>query len=80
MNTCRAIGANVDEPPDSGFADIGSASDWAIEGINFVRSNEIMQGTGSNSFSPLELYSREQSIITLNNIRYEDWLKNDIVI
>ena len=74
MNTCSAIGANVDDPPDSGFADLGNASDWAIDGINFVRANGIMQGTGSNNFSPLEYYTREQSIITLNNIRFDAWI------
>ena len=68
MNTCKAIGSNVDNPPASSFADIGSASSWAVNGINFVSANGIMQGTGDNNFSPSAPYTREQSIITFNNI------------
>jgi len=68
MNTCRAIGANVSNPPSSGFADMGSAATWAVDGINFVRANGIMQGTGGNNFSPLSAYTREQSIITILRI------------
>ena len=72
MNTCRAIGANVDNPPDSGFADMDSASSWAVDGINFVKANGIMQGTGNNNFSPTAAYTREQSIITFNNINHNE--------
>ena len=71
MNTCRAIGADVSNPPASGFADMGTASDWAVNGINFVRAKGIMQGTGDNNFSPRANYTREQSIITFNNIDLE---------
>ena len=70
MNTCKAIGANVDDPPASGFNDIDAASDWAVNGISFVRANGIMQGTNLDPplFSPQAFYTREQSIITFNNI------------
>jgi len=71
MNTCRAIGANVSNPPASDFADLGIASSWAADGINFVRANGIMSGTGNNNFSPKSNYTREQSIITFNNIDYK---------
>jgi len=71
MNTCRAIGVNVGNPPESGFSDMGSAASWALDGINFVRANGIMQGTGDNKFSPNSTYTREQSIITLNNIDHD---------
>ena len=71
MNTCRVVGANVSNPPASGFADMGSAASWAVDGIDFVRANGIMQGTGSNNFSPTATYTREQSIITFNNINYD---------
>jgi hypothetical protein len=72
MNTCRAIGADVSNPPPSGFADMGSASSWAVDGINFVRANGIMQGTGNDNFSPSANYTREQSIITFNNINHNE--------
>jgi len=68
MNTCHAIGYDVDNIPASGFADMGSVSSWAVDGINYVRANGIMQGTGNNSFSPKATYTREQSIVTFNNI------------
>ncbi|MDR1580145.1 MAG: S-layer homology domain-containing protein [Synergistaceae bacterium] len=38
MNTCKAIGMDVDSPPVSDFTDLGSASPWAVDGINFVRT------------------------------------------
>ena len=75
MNTCRAIGANVSSPPESGFSDMGSAASWAADGINFVRANGIMQGTGGNKFSPKAPYTKEQSIITFNNINHGVFLK-----
>lgn len=70
MNTVRALGMDVSNPPPSGFADLSTASSWAHTGINFVRAHSIMSGTGNNNFSPSGLYTREQSIITFNNIKY----------
>jgi hypothetical protein len=70
MNTCRAIGVNVTNPPNAGFADAGAISGWAVNGVNFVRANGIMQGTGNNNFSPQGMFTREQSIITFNNINH----------
>jgi len=67
-NVCNVLGVDVNNPSPSGFADIGTASSWAIDGINFVRANGIMTGTGNNHFSPKALYTREQSIVTFNNI------------
>jgi hypothetical protein len=68
MNTLRAIGADMSDPPDSGFADIADASSWAVPGINFVRANGIMSGTGDNNFSPGAAYTRQESVITFGNI------------
>ena len=69
MNACKIIGANINNPMASGFDDINIASDWALNGINFVYSNGIMQGTGNNNFSPKLTYTREQSILTFDNIK-----------
>ena len=71
MNTLRALGVDVSNPPPSGFADYLVASSWARNGIDFVRAHGIMQGTGNNNFSPSALYTREQSIMTFNNINHE---------
>ena len=72
MNTCKAIGVNIDNPPPSGFADMSAADSWAEKGINFVRANGIMNGTATNPpmFSPKDDYTREQSIVTFNNIKH----------
>jgi hypothetical protein len=72
MNTCRAIGARVSNPPASGFADFNTAAEWARPGINFVRANSIMQGVGDNRFDPGATYTREQSIVTFNNIKPDE--------
>ena len=75
MNTCKVIGGNVGGPLASGFADIDTASSWAIYGINFVCSQTIMQGTGNNKFSPKASFTREQGIVTFNNIKYNELLE-----
>ena len=46
------------------FADNSSASPWALEGIGRVQAAGIMGGTGFDNFSPLNPYTKEQSIIT----------------
>ena len=66
-NTCRIIGMDM-HSRRADFTDIGTASLWAIDGINFVAANGIMQGTGNNYFSPHATFTREQSILTFNNI------------
>ena len=70
MNTCKAIGADVSNPPTSDFADLDKVASWARPGVNFVRANRIMSGDGTN-FNPAGLYSRQESIITFNNIKPE---------
>ena len=69
-NTVKAYGANVSDCPDAGYSDISIASGWAIDSINFCFANKIMTGTSTTppAFSPWANYTREQSIITFNNI------------
>jgi len=69
-NTCKAAGMDISNIAPAGFADIGTAASWAVDGINFVRNNGIMQGTGNDNFSPSAPYTREQSIITFGNINH----------
>jgi hypothetical protein len=64
----NALGINIGTPADAGFADTRDMSPWAIPGINFVREFGVMSGTGNNNFSPKSNYTREQSIITFNNL------------
>jgi len=69
MNTVRVLESDTSAPPPSGFADLSAASGWARGAIDFVRARGIMQGTGNNNFNPQGLYTREQSIVTFNNIK-----------
>ncbi len=71
MNTCKTAGMDVSNVAAAGFTDISTASSWAIDGINYVRNGGIMQGTSITPpvFSPKSTYTREQSIITFNNIK-----------
>jgi hypothetical protein len=72
LNTARAIGADVSNPPTSDFTDLGTADTWAHPGINFVRAHGIMSGTSTTAavFSPWQTYTRQQSIVTFNNINH----------
>ncbi len=53
------------------FADSGQFADWAVDSIAFVTSlagpsgTAVMSGTGNSRFSPLDTYTREQSILTV---------------
>ncbi|MCL2004146.1 MAG: S-layer homology domain-containing protein [Oscillospiraceae bacterium] len=71
MNTCRAIGADVSNPPTADFADLSVTVGWAQPGINFVRANGIMSGDGTN-FNPTNVYTRQESIVTFNNIKPDE--------
>jgi len=73
MRTCKAAGMDVSEPPISDFLDLDKADDWAQAGINFVRANGIMGGISVDpdrpEFGPKKIYTRQESIITFNNIK-----------
>jgi hypothetical protein len=63
---------DVSNVSPAGFNDINTASSWAVDGINYVRNAGIMSGTGTADnplFNPKGNYTREQSIITFNNIK-----------
>lgn len=70
-NTCKAAGIDLSNTASAGFTDMNTASIWAVDSINFCRNNGIMSGTSSTPllFSPKGTYTREQSIITFNNIK-----------
>jgi hypothetical protein len=67
MNACGVSGMDVSNATQASFADMNQAASWAHPGINFVHANGIMSGDGTN-FLPAQTYSREQSILTFNNI------------
>ncbi|MDR0325080.1 MAG: WG repeat-containing protein [Oscillospiraceae bacterium] len=73
LNTCRAIGADVSNSPTADFGDMDKAAEWARPGINFVRANGIMSGSGGN-FNPGGKYTRQESITTFNQIKHDELL------
>ena len=58
-----ALGQPLPEGTAS-FADNSSISSWALESVGRAKAGGIMDGTGSNRFSPQGAYTREQSIMT----------------
>ena len=58
-----AMGSPLPEGTAS-FADNASISSWALEAVGRAKAGGIMDGTGSNQFSPQGAYTREQSIMT----------------
>ncbi len=51
----------------SSFSDEASMSDWAKASIQFAISNNIMSGTGSNTFSPAGKATKEQIAVIMYN-------------
>jgi len=47
------------------FADDATISSWAQVGVSTVTAVGIMGGVGGNRFAPQDVYTREQSIITI---------------
>ncbi|MDR0325512.1 MAG: S-layer homology domain-containing protein [Oscillospiraceae bacterium] len=71
LNTVKVAGMDVSNTSSAGFNDIGTASSWAVNAINYVRNAGIMSGTGTADnplFSPQRAYTRQESIVTFNNI------------
>ena len=81
-NVCRVIGADVDDAPEAGYADIGNAASWAVDSINYCYANRIMVGTSTAifAFSPKATFTREQSIIAFNNVDNTDLIERSGII
>ena len=60
-------------PQPSSFADTGSISGWALDSVGRIQYAGIMQGVGGGMFAPKNLYTREQSILTI--LRVYDYLR-----
>ena len=58
-----ALGQPLPEGTAS-FADNSSIASWALDSVGRAKAGGIMDGTGSNQFSPQGAYTREQSIMT----------------
>lgn len=64
MKTAKALDHDI-TLNDSTFADASDIDSWALEGINYVSSNDIMNGVGENKFAPKATYTRQQAIVTI---------------
>ncbi|MDF2987721.1 MAG: copper amine oxidase family proteinputative S-layer protein [Eubacterium sp.] len=72
LMSCLAISresvlANVGLDALAKFKDEGKMSDWAKASIQFAISNNLMSGTGSDTFSPAGLATKEQIAFILYN-------------
>jgi hypothetical protein len=56
--------------PTANFNDMAQVSSWAVGGVNFVRANGIMNGSGGN-FSPKQNLTVEMAIVLINNINLD---------
>jgi hypothetical protein len=55
----------ADTAAQTNFQDGGQVADWARDALGFVVANGIMKGTGDDVFSPLGMYTRQQSFVTM---------------
>jgi len=67
----KTAGITSSNSEELSFADSDKFASWAVDSIAFVTAlasrsgTRVMAGTGNNLFSPLDAYSREQSIMTV---------------
>ena len=65
MRTASTLGMDTTEAADSAFKDAASIAPWAQDAVDYVFSIGVMNGTGNDSFSPRNTYTREQSYMTI---------------
>ena len=68
MGASKVLGFDIAGAPDVSFADSGQIANWAVAGVNFVYSINVMRGIDETNFSPLTAYQRQQSFITVYRI------------
>ncbi|MDR1616732.1 MAG: S-layer homology domain-containing protein [Syntrophomonadaceae bacterium] len=60
-----ALGAEDSGAQSGSFYDQDQVAAWARDSLGFVVAKGIMSGTGDNMFSPLGMYTRQQSYVTM---------------
>ena len=72
MRLAKAVGTTQPNGQSLDFKELASMPAWAKEGVQFVSAcldpvsgKRVMNGTGTNTFSPLGVYTREQSVMTM---------------
>jgi hypothetical protein len=63
-----AVTGTIVPVSDQGYTDIGEASAWAVDAINWANANGVMNGTGNNKFTPKTAFTRQESIVTFDRI------------
>lgn len=63
----KAMGNDTDNAADAGYTDIGRASSWAVNSINYCYASGVMKGANL-TFSPKDTYTIQQSIATLDRM------------
>lgn len=71
MNAASVLEADVSADA-AAFSDNSSIAAWATAGVEFVSTYGIMNGTGSNTFTPKGTYTRQQAFTTI--LRLNDML------
>ncbi|GEM_PF-605179 len=77
-NLADYIGNSYDTEQRSRFNDDSSIAPWAKESVYKICGTKsetgtyVMEGVGSNSFSPLTGYTREQAIVTVYRLAYQN--------
>ena len=65
MNAAKVLGKDGAEGAVTEFADGSLIAAWARDAVGFVSQLHIMNGTGGGTFSPKDMYTREQSYIAV---------------
>lgn len=66
----KVLGEDTENAAGAGYTDISSASNWAVNSINFCYASGVMKGTSTTplKFSPKEAYTIQQSIATFDRM------------
>lgn len=65
LRAAKVLGAKVENNDDVKFKDQDKIASYALEGVQYVASLDIMNGTGGDKFSPTSEYTRQQAYITV---------------
>jgi hypothetical protein len=67
-----AVTGTIVPVSDQGYTDIGEASAWAVDAINWAKVNNVMNGTSTDpskpTFTPNSAFTRQESIVTFDRI------------
>lgn len=64
----QALGGKTDVVSEKAFADDAKIGDWARGSVYAMRQTGIMQGKENNRFCPMDGYTAEQSIVTIERM------------